>query len=99
MQNHGTLDIGTAVRLATIIGWTQRGTRVVWLIPDGNGRTDSGTVRSVGDLSGNFLNRTDDVRDGFVRITTTSGWERFVPVTQMVDMVANGTMVAEDVNR
>lgn len=85
------LTVGEAVNLATIIGWAQGNLRLSWL--DDRGDVAEGTARSIGDEQGNFLNGTDDVRDGFLRITTASGFEWFVPMADVLDRVQQGTMV------
>lgn len=87
------LTLQQAVILADIVRAAQRNAKVEWLIDDTGGRTDTGTVRCVGDANGNFLNADDDIRDAFLRITTTSGWERFIPMKEVVDLVRRGYMV------
>lgn len=102
--SHPTLNVGNAVALATVICFAQRGARVRFLsgstVTDGE-ITDmgdllvEGTARHICDERGGFAGPDDDVRDLFLRITTTSGMERFMPVDEAVVLVRNGAM-AED---
>jgi hypothetical protein len=85
-----TLTLSATVRLAVIIGWAQRNTRLRWL--DERGDIATGTARSIGDERGNFLTATDDVRDGFLRITTSAGWEWFVPIAEVLARVEQETI-------
>jgi hypothetical protein len=78
-----TLTLQDVTRLATILEWCQHNTRVRWINEMGDIVT--GTVRSIGDKEGNFLRANDEVRDGTVRITMSSGWEWFVPVSDICD--------------
>ena len=54
-----------------------------------------GTVRSLGDENGGFLTDTDDVRAAHVRITTSMGFEWFVPMRELVTMLDAGE-IGED---
>ena len=88
-----TLTLRDALDLSTIIRWAQSNAIVRWL--DDRNEVQSGTVRSIGDERGNFLRADDEVRDSFVRITTSSGWEWFVPMKDILRLVRNDMMVRD----
>ena len=89
------LDIDTAVKLATVIGWAQRNAKITWAA---NGhefdRLITGTARSIGDELGNFAKDTDDVRDLYLRVTAT--FEFFIPVRDVIFWIRNGTIYEEE---
>lgn len=94
MTDHPPLSVSTTISLATIVRWTQTNARLAWLI-DG-GRINTGTARCVGDQSGNFAGPDDDIRDLFLRITTTTGFELFMPMAEAINRVQDGLLVQED---
>jgi hypothetical protein len=79
----------------------QRGTRMTetatrpltisWVDPN-TGSVETGTARSIGDERGNFTPPDADIRDEHLRITTSRGWEWFVPMRDAMDMVMDGRM-------
>ena len=86
---HGTLTIHEAHQLGRILDLVQRGARVVWLDPDVTGNEpQTGTARSIGDENGNFITGSDDVRDAFLRITTSRGFELFMPIKKAMHLVS-----------
>lgn len=92
-RDRSPLSIGTAGELGTILGWAQRNARLRWLSESGD--ILEGTARSVGDIDGNFARLDDDVRDCFFRVTTTNGFERFMPMSLVLELVETGS-IAED---
>lgn len=78
-----TLSLRDVQDLAYIVNAASRSSRVRWVSEHGD--ILEGTVRHiVGDLNGGFLRADEDVRDSFVRITTTLGFEVFMPMHEAV---------------
>ena len=91
------LTLHDAVNLSTIVDAAITGARVRWL-DEASGDVRSGTARSIGRglVDGaSFLTDRDDVRDGFLRVTTDTGWEAFLPVADLVPMVRETTFVID----
>lgn len=88
-----TLNIREAVNLGIALSWTQRNARLQWV--DDRGNLGEGIARCVGDMNGNFAGPDDDVRDCYMRITTTGGFEWFVPMSDVLDRIVAGTMVED----
>jgi hypothetical protein len=94
VTNARVLTISEAVRLGMVCQTAERGSHVARLIPDGElgaGLVVDGTARSIGDLGGNFAGPTDDVRDCYLRVTTTAGFEAYWLVSELMDEIASGT--------
>jgi hypothetical protein len=89
------LTIADAVTIADVISWCQHNARLAWV--DHRGDVACGTARSIGDERGNLLGADDDVRDGFVHITTAAGWEWFVPMADVMAWHRAGMMVRDGV--
>lgn len=85
------LTLRDACDIADVVNACQRTARVAWLT-DHNDRME-GTMRSVGDERGNFLRADDEVRDAFVRITTSMGMEVFMPMRDAMRLVHKSEMV------
>jgi len=83
------LSLRDAVAISTVVNWAVKGAKLRWV----NDGIHEGTARSIGDENGNFLSADDDVRDAHFRITTSMGWEWFVPMVDVVKMVRNSEMV------
>jgi hypothetical protein len=81
------LSLSQLVNLSTVADAASRCAPVARLV-DGN--VVYGTARSIGDTHGNFLGSDEDVREGYLRVTTTSGWEVFWPVAELAEEVACG---------
>lgn len=77
------LTIDTATSLAEIIGAAVRGAKVGLLLESGD--ILKGIARSIGDEQGYFLRGGQDVREAFLRITSISGFEHFIPVMDLVE--------------
>lgn len=93
MLTNETLTVSDLVALAAIVDAVQRNARVGWLMP--NGDVATGTVRSLGDERGGFIGSGEDVRDAFVRITTSSGWEVFAPIAKVAEQYAKSAFVID----
>jgi hypothetical protein len=85
------LTIRDTVALAEIIRWAQTTAAIRWVDPN-TGSVETGTARSIGDERGNFTPPDADIRDEHLRITTSRGWEWFVPMRDAMDMVMDGRM-------
>lgn len=90
---HGTLSIHAAIAIGQICSAAGRCAPVARVIDTGN--VVYGQARSVGDEHGNFLARSDDVRDGFLRVTTSSGWEVFWPMGELIGEWESGEFVLD----
>lgn len=84
------LTINDACTIADIVRCVQ-GCQPITRLLDG-GDVVTGTARSIGDEHGNFLARGDDVRDGFLRVTTSMGFEEFWEMAMVMDEVECGTI-------
>jgi len=89
-MTNNILSIADVIALSTIIDSASQTARVRWL--DERGDIREGTarhiVRSADDFS--FIPRDMDVRDGFLRITTTLGMEVTIAVRELMAMVQRG---------
>lgn len=85
-------DIGA---LQTIVEAAQGNRRVKRLLEDIDLIVE-GTARSIGDERGYFLGRDEDVRSGFLRVTTTTGMETFWPVTDLMIDANRGYFVLDN---
>jgi hypothetical protein len=85
------LNMRDLTSLQMVAEAAERSSRVSWL--DGDDVRE-GTARSIGDQRGNFLRTDEDVRDGFLRITSVTGFDYFLPVTQVMIMVREGEFAA-----
>lgn len=91
---HPPLNMYTAVQIATALGWAQRCSRLTWL--DDSNNIVTGTARHIcRNEDGHFTSSTDDVRDCFLRITTTGGFEWFAPMAKILELLDSGS-IAED---
>lgn len=83
-----TLNLNELTALATVLDAVKRNARVEWL--DDNGNLHDGVARHFVRDSANayFLGDGDDVRDAYVRVSST--FEHFLPVTDVVRLVREG---------
>ena len=86
--NHGPLSMADLVALGTIAEAAQGNRKITWL--GRNENIEVGTARSIGDDHGNFKIESGDVRDGYLRITSVTGFEHFIPIMDVVGMVQRG---------
>jgi len=89
-----TLTIGDANDLQVVLHAAQTCAKVARAF--GNGDVVYGTARSIGTQSGAFLTSDDDVRDGYLRVTTQSGLEAFWPVRDLMREVGMGLFAPYD---
>lgn len=83
------LTVGDAVDLGAVV--TAAVTSAPVARANADGTVVYGTARSIGDEHGNFA--SNDVRDCFLRVTTTSGWDMFWPVSDLMAEVRSGLFV------
>jgi len=82
------LTIPVLVALGTIMQAAQGNLKITWLGKNEN--IEVGTARSIGDQHGMFLRGDLDVRDAYLRITSVTGFEHFIPIMDVVGMVQRG---------
>jgi hypothetical protein len=87
------LTVSDAADLGAIISAAQRNAPVGRLTSSGDVIT--GTARSIGDQRGNFATGGDDVRDCYMRVTTTAGWEAFWRVSELLAEYRETTFVVD----
>ncbi len=81
------------IHLSTIVDAASRSAKVRWLDTDKE-TIREGTARHI--VAGEdpsqwyFVGSKQDIRDSFLRITTTTGWDTTVPVRWLMAMVAEG---------
>jgi hypothetical protein len=88
-NTHKPLTMHDLVALETVARAAQTNAKVRWLSAN-LGEILEGTARSIGDERGMFLAGDDDVRDGYLRITSTGGFDYFLPVAKLVELVHEG---------
>lgn len=93
MAQH-TLTVADAVALSTVVGAAQRNAYVGRLMPK-TGDVVHGTARSIGTAYGVFAGPNDDVRDMYLRVTASAGWEVFWPVSDLIAEVSAHTFVID----
>lgn len=89
------LNVSDAVALHTVLEAAQQTRKVMRLTADNN--LIEGTARAIvtnESLSG-FPGRDDDVRDCFLWVTTSAGWEAAWPVTALIAEVQTGEFGTE----
>ena len=81
----GILNVQAAIALGTIITTAHAEQKVAFI--DDSGDVAYGTARHLVRSPTNvgFLLADEDVRDGFLRVTMQSGFERFEPVGELID--------------
>lgn len=90
---HDVLTLQEVSRLATILEWCQSKTHVRWENPQGD--IVGGTVRSIGNDTGNFLRADAEIRDAYVRITCDTGFEWFAPVHTIGNYLRKNLIAAD----
>lgn len=94
MTDHPVLTRFEAVKLAELLE-AMRMERVARWIDPHTGHLNAGTLRHGPVKSPDnftFQSVYDDVRDGFVRITTLSGLEMAMPIMDMVELRLSGQL-------
>ncbi len=77
---------------AEVIKSAEHGSKVARLI---EGSVIVGIARSVGNDTGGFAMRDQDVTTLFLRVTSLSGWEHFWPLTELVRDYRAGLFVPD----
>lgn len=86
-----TLTIADVVALDVIVRAASTCAKVARLV---DGDVVYGHARSIGNVSGTFVQTGEDVRDAFLRVTTQGGFEAFWPVRDLMPQAATGEFVA-----
>jgi hypothetical protein len=96
MSTRQSLTVLMATHLSTLVAGVMRGARVRW-INEATGDDVSGTLRHFTDEAGSaaYARFGQDVLDTFVRITTTTGWETWLSVPEILDMIRDTTFVID----
>lgn len=87
------LTIADALRIGDLMNIVTQNRRVQWAIDGDVERLCDGVARHIVKSPDNFgfLGRSDDVRDGFVRISGTM--EHALPVRQVLELMKEGLFV------
>lgn len=85
------LTINTVVKLAQIVEAAIYGRKVGRLVHE---YVVEGTARSIGDDQGYHARDTDDIRDCWLRVTTTGGLEAFWPISELLEELGE-TFIAD----
>ena len=86
-----SLTITDACTLADVIRAAQ-GNQPLARLQD-NGEVLGGTARAIcSSPSGGYLSGDQDVREGFLWVTTQSGWEQWWPIREVVALVQAGEL-------
>jgi hypothetical protein len=86
MSQHQPLTVQLLHRLAAVVDVAETGGPVTW--ETSTGRLTTAVARGITDHRGNHW--FGDVRDGYLWMSGT--WEHFVPMAEVLDMVARGVM-------
>jgi hypothetical protein len=91
-----TLTIGDAITIGTMVNMWHAGNRVRFSTDDGATIT-TGTVRHIvrSETDYTFLGSGDDIRDGWLRITTVGGWDIALAVPTVIDLIRDGLFVTD----
>ena len=84
----GPLTMSDLVALEVVSAAASQCARVRWL--SANDDILEGTARSIGDDQGMFLADGQDVRTGYLRITSLAGFDHYIAVTALMRMVNDG---------
>jgi hypothetical protein len=93
------LTTNDVMALGEIVEAAVRGAKVARVMPEGHyaaGDIIHGIARSIGDSNGFFLTNADDIRDGFLRVTTRGGTEVFWPVRDLMEENKQGAFARYD---
>jgi hypothetical protein len=60
-----------------------------------DGRVVKATARAITDRGGNFLHG-EDIREGYLWVTTREGWEQFWPIRVLMDEAPDGWFAIYD---
>ena len=96
-EDSGTnITIPDVINLNTIVSVASESAKVAWA--DEDCVIHHGTARHIVKSPDNFgfLNRDEDIRDGYLRVTMRSGFERALKVSELMPKVADGTFLKYD---
>ena len=91
------MTIEETIQAAEILRAAQTTAKVAYLLESGD--VAYGTARSVGNDRGAFARNGEDVRDLFLRVTTQSRLEAFLPVRELMPKVSSGEFCLYDWSR
>lgn len=86
---HPPLTSAFAFLLGDLLNWVTQKQKVAYSTDDG-ATIRTGTLRHLVAGPGDFNFHTGDVRDAWVRITTDTGVEDALPITQIVELMELG---------
>lgn len=85
------LTINEVVTIAAILRAAQENQPVAFVAD--NGQVLDSTARAICACEGGgFLGGKEEVRDGYLWVTTASGFERWIPMREVIERVADGTI-------
>jgi hypothetical protein len=96
MSTHPVLRAFDAIKLGELLQAVNKEKHVRWW-PVDTDRIYEGTLRHVvvSPDNYNFLRYDEDVRDGYIRITQTTGFETTLSVMEALDLYRNTLLVVE----
>jgi hypothetical protein len=96
MSTHPVLRAFDAIKLGELLQAVNKEKHVRWSTVDTD-RIREGTLRHVvvSPDNYNFQRYDEDVRDGYIRITQTTGFETTLPVMEALDLYRNTLLVVE----
>lgn len=86
------LTVHDTINLSTVVNAAIHGQRIARLVEGGH--VVYGVARSIGDEHGNFARSSEDIRDCYLRVTTSTGFEVFWPVSELMQDVSTFTFIA-----
>jgi len=92
MPDYGILTMRDVIALESICHAAQTGATVARLVESGT--TIYGTARSIGTEAG-IMARDVDIRDLYLRVTSTAGTEMFWRVADLMPQVSSGEFITD----
>jgi hypothetical protein len=89
------LTVAQVSALGAIVRAARENQRVAWVNDDSPNGITWGTARGIGDLHGNHAGGTDDVRDCYLHVTTSHGWEAFLAIPDVIADAQRGVFVTD----
>lgn len=90
------VTIRDARALGAIVQAAWRHELVAWLNDDSPDGITWGTARSIDDVHGNHASSTTgDIRDCYLRVTTSAGWDAFLSIRDLVRDAQTGVFVTD----
>ena len=91
-----TLTANDYLAIAEVIKAARIGSKVRWVQDNQFDSIASGTARSIGDEHANFWTTDQDISEVFLRVTSTMGFEYFIPVLDVVEKYLTGSLSFEE---